>query len=223
MKNIIITSVINPPNTPLDYTNTRSVFSAEEREQQTINTINSIIKCLGYNINIIIVDCSIDQEKFGHEIKKHLRNNDLYINSWSEENKQIIFGENKGYGEILLIEEGLKHVKYDEEVFKISGRYYLDESFDFNTLESDCDFSCKARGFHHTNMAALTTFYKVRNKNIMSMYVNFAKEVFKRYKNISAETTLFLFLQQHRNLKIQNLDRIGVIGKIAVNGETHYN
>ena len=42
MNLIIITSILNPINKPLDYCNKRTIYSIEERYQQTIITINSI-------------------------------------------------------------------------------------------------------------------------------------------------------------------------------------
>ena len=45
MKNlVIITSVLNISNNPLSYTPTRSVYSYEERLEQTFKTIDSLSK-----------------------------------------------------------------------------------------------------------------------------------------------------------------------------------
>ena len=44
MNLIIVTSVINTINEPLSYTETRSVFTAEQRFEQTIKSIESIKK-----------------------------------------------------------------------------------------------------------------------------------------------------------------------------------
>ena len=54
---VLITSVINTPNTPLSYTNTRSVFSRQDRFEQTKKTIKSVREKLS-NSKIIIVECS---------------------------------------------------------------------------------------------------------------------------------------------------------------------
>ena len=50
---VLITSVINTPNTPLSYTNTRSVFSRQDRFEQTKKTIKSVREKLS-NSKIII-------------------------------------------------------------------------------------------------------------------------------------------------------------------------
>jgi hypothetical protein len=58
IKNItLITSIIDTPNTPLSYTNTRSVFSKEERFEQTKKTILSIRNKIPNN-KIFLVECS---------------------------------------------------------------------------------------------------------------------------------------------------------------------
>ena len=54
---VLITSVINTPNRPLSYTKIRSVFSRNERFEQTKETVYSIQKYLP-DSKIIMVECS---------------------------------------------------------------------------------------------------------------------------------------------------------------------
>ena len=71
---VLITSVINTPNVPLSYSNTRSVFSRKDRFAQTKNTIVSIKDKIP-NCKIIIVECS----DFNIEEYEYLSNNCDYI------------------------------------------------------------------------------------------------------------------------------------------------
>ena len=58
MKNItLITSIIDTPNLPLSYTNCRSVFTKQQRFEQTQNTIASIREKIPDN-KIILIECS---------------------------------------------------------------------------------------------------------------------------------------------------------------------
>ena len=50
MNIVLITSVINPPNKPLSYVKNRSVFTEDERFEQTKKTIKSINKILNCKI-----------------------------------------------------------------------------------------------------------------------------------------------------------------------------
>jgi len=54
---ILVTSVINTPNIPLSYSNIRSVFSRQDRFEQTKKTIQSVKQKLPNN-KIMIVECS---------------------------------------------------------------------------------------------------------------------------------------------------------------------
>ena len=54
---VLITSVINPPNKPLSYSSSRSIYSAEERFIQTQKTIASIREKIPNN-KIFILECS---------------------------------------------------------------------------------------------------------------------------------------------------------------------
>jgi len=67
---ILITSVINTPNTPLSYTNTRSVFSRQDRFEQTKKTIKSVREKLS-NSKIIIVECSDFNEEENNYFKEN--------------------------------------------------------------------------------------------------------------------------------------------------------
>ena len=54
---VLITSVINTPKKPLSYSNVRSVFTREERYEQTKKTIQSIREKIP-NYKIMIVECT---------------------------------------------------------------------------------------------------------------------------------------------------------------------
>jgi len=57
MNIILITSIINTPNTPLSYIKTRSIYTREERFEQTKRTIKTIREKIPDN-KIMLVECS---------------------------------------------------------------------------------------------------------------------------------------------------------------------
>ena len=79
---VLITSVICIENTPLSYTNIRSVYSHNERFEQTKKTIQTIREKIP-NSKILIVECS----KLNDDITNYLeKNSDYFINLYHNEN-----------------------------------------------------------------------------------------------------------------------------------------
>jgi hypothetical protein len=76
---VLITSIVNTPNKPLSYTNTRSVFSRKERFEQTKLTIQSIKNKIPNN-KILLVECS----DFNEEEKLYFEKEcDYILNLWN--------------------------------------------------------------------------------------------------------------------------------------------
>ena len=223
MTTVIVTSVLNPVDKPLDYSPIRSVYSPVERVEQSINTINSIRQHLG-GVRIVFVDCSGELPNEAYRVKDVLHGKDQFVDLSKDASVLAsVVSANKSYGELMLLDWTVSNLSFDGDIFKISGRYYLDNDFDFGTLDKSADINCKARGFAHANNVCLTTFYRIRNRDIFMRYIAHGKILFRQYPSISAEHVLFHFMSCNHDLKIHNLDRIGVVGQIAVSGETHYN
>lgn len=223
MTTVIVTSVLNPVNKPLDYSPIRSVYSSIDRIEQSINTISSVRKNLG-DVRILFVDCSAVLPSESKKIRNFLQANDQFIDlSDNGSVASAVASINKSYGELMLLDWVTANISFDGDIYKISGRYYLDNTFDFDILDRDADINCKAKGFAHANNVCLTSFYRIRTIDIFRRYIEHGKTVFDQYPSISAEHVLFNFLTANKDLMIQNLDKVGVIGQIAVSGDTHYN
>lgn len=223
MTTVIITSVLNPISKPLDYSPIRSVYTPLQRIEQSINTISSIRKNLGA-VRIVFVDCSVVVPTESDRIRDVLGKDDQFVDLSSQASVcTSVNSANKSHGELMLLDWASTNISFDDDIFKISGRYYLDDSFDFATLNRNADINCKARGFKHANNVCLTTFYRMKTKEIFKDYIEHGKILFHQYPSISAEHVLFNFLFHNQHLRIQNLNRIGVVGQIAVSGDTHYN
>jgi len=135
----IITSVINTGNVPWSYSSVRSVFSVEERFQQTLHTIQSI-RDRHDQTTIMLVECSL----LSKEMEETLKNSvDYYIQCY--ENDEIrsacIHNGLKGYGEAMKTMTAVTYIKNHQitfkRLFKISGRYYLDASFSKDSYATD--------------------------------------------------------------------------------------
>lgn len=131
----IITSVIDTPNLPLSYSTVRSVFTRDERFEQTKNTISSIKEKIP-EAKIIIVECS-NYETNKEQLNYLKENTDYFLNLWDKkELHQYIFGLSKALAEGIMTIEFINYIINNNLIFdnyaKISGRYYLNNDFNIN-------------------------------------------------------------------------------------------
>lgn len=209
MKNklVIITSIINPVKEPLSYSKIRSVYSCEERFQQLLKTINSIRNKIP-NSFITLLECSLNIEKYEDILKNKV---DKYLNFI--DNKIILKQVNskyKGRGENYqllnyLIQENLNN--YDC-IIKISGRYYLNDKFNYNTFDNAVNIF---RYYKEANVVS-TRLYKI-NKQYFKHYLDTLKSADKYLlQGVSIEQVLNVLLTMTK------INYIGVSGNVAVCG-----
>jgi hypothetical protein len=126
-----ICSVIKTSNNPWYHTSLRSPFTPEERFKQTLETIESIRR-LNDNTKILLVDCSDIDKDMEETLKNKL---DYYIQLYTNEHIRNICrnSRQKGHGEILQTKAVIDFIKENniefKRLFKISGRYFLNENF----------------------------------------------------------------------------------------------
>lgn len=204
MKNLtLVTSVINICNYPLSYTNTRNVFTHEQRFEQTLNTIYSLQK-LSDN-KIVFVEGSSIEDKYKEKILDIVDN---FIDvSKIEILKNNIDSAFKGKGEasLLLAALNVHDISEYDNLYKISGRYFLNENFNEKKyLGEDTIFKLSGG-----NLA--TTFYKINNKQykIYKDTINYLLN-----SNESCEQVFYNFFSSN----YKNIDILGITGFISVNG-----
>ena len=131
-----VTSCIDVESeTPFTYSSQRSFFSNEERFRQTIFTVNSI-KCLCPDAYVYVVDTSKPNETYEKILESYVGVQYIpmieYLNE--TEYKTITEGNHKSIGEITLLQSFIKNFKFElqeyDHLFKVSGRYFLDNTFD---------------------------------------------------------------------------------------------
>lgn len=120
----IITSCIYPCDQPLSYSSVRSIYSPEERLEQTKKTIQSIRdKCS--NAYIVLCDNGIKcpTRIDGVNKFKYIGNKIKY--------RKAADSPNKSLGETLMILNCWRTVLFNRwnRIFKLSGRYWLNENF----------------------------------------------------------------------------------------------
>jgi len=127
----LITSVINTGRAAWSYTRVRSVFSAQDRFEQTLKTIASI-RALQDGTLIVLSECSNLDEAMTTILKEKV---DVYLNCYEDTEIQAacIQSNKKGYGELLQTRHAIRHLQSNaipfRRMFKISGRYWLTDAF----------------------------------------------------------------------------------------------
>lgn len=207
MKNlIIISSVINTSKDGLSYTKTRSVYSSDERYEQTIKTIESCEKV--DNCEILLIETStIDSEK--EEKLKSLV--DYYVNYSNNPNIQkIIDGPIKGKAESTQLWNGIKEVDFNnyDNIIKISGRYWFSHEFNYDNFNNENNIFVEG-----PNKSALgTVMYKI-HKSSFNQYLKCLG--YCTNSNEMLEKDFILFFKDN----YKTLPKIGVEGNVSVDGK----
>jgi hypothetical protein len=206
----MITSVINTGNTPWSYSSVRSAFSVEERFKQTLHTIQSIRDNAPVSV-ILLVECSDLSKEMETTLKSKV---DYYLQCYTMEHVRAACIQNglKGYGEAIKTQEGVQYIKQQgipfQRLFKISGRYYLNESFSKNKYAMN-DYSFKMYDDH----SGSTVLYSV-SYSLLDHFTNILQEIIRMYqtKGVHGYETLLPVMCQPKKL----IETLGVCGYVAI-------
>lgn len=219
MNIILITSIINTPNTPLSYIKTRSIYTREERFEQTKRTIKTIREKLPDN-KIMLVECSQLTDLETDYLKE---NTNIFLNIYDTGDQVLInrmFTPSKAMGEgtmtIYALYYLFSHNIPHNNFFKISGRYWLTDNFNYDTFNNT---NIVAKYIDNDTENALTSLYKLPSTELHNWYKHLlnSENKFREcagYENIFAD-----FLKTIEPNKIIIPGKIGVAGNIAVSGD----
>lgn len=216
---VLISSVINPPQKPLSYTKSRSVFTMNDRFEHTKKTIESIKQKIPNPI-IIIIECSILSGEIESWLKEHV---DFYINVYDDEKlRERIYSESKSKCEstqlIYAMDYILKNNIKADNFIKISGRYWLSDKFDYANFDND---KVVVKQIRKNKNNIFTALYKLPY-NLLQSHVDFWKQQEHQYdKCVGLEV---IFAQYVKTIPEQNKvfhDVIGLEGYVSICG-SHY-
>lgn len=194
----LITSVVNTPNLPLSYISSRSIYTWKQRYEQTIQTLSSIKEKIP-NVKIFLIECS----EFKEDDEKYLINNcDYYLNLYNNEKLQKnIFGVSKSLGEGTMTIQALNFIISNDikfnNMFKISGRYFLSKKFDYNKFNNENIVVKKIEGNINNIFTAL---YKLNEDDIVTFKIFLEKNI-ENMKNCIGYEILFGMYLKHINYK----------------------
>lgn len=185
-KNIVlVVSKINTSYNPFTYVNKRSIYTIDERFIQTLNTLDSVRKKIP-NAFIVLVDNS----KLNDDYYNTLCNKtDYFINITDDKDLNYYTDECifKAFGEIsqqlIFYKHFLSKIDVSKTIhfFKITGRYYINDTFDYNIFDNDLTIFKKNdmvtdRDYYYTS------FYKISNKNVLDYFKLLVKIMNERNK-----------------------------------------
>ena len=216
---IIITSVLNISKNKLSYIDTRSVFNIEDRFKQTKLTIDSIKKYIP-NYFIIFSECSnLDDYP---NIEKYIKDNvNIFLNFNDDQHvKKQVDSIYKGSGENKIMLKTIEYIKNNnlvfDNIFKISGRYYLNEKFNFQNYNNNFN---QFTLWDYNFKSYCTLFYKIKYK-----YLNLIQNIFLHIKNdLEKGNALEILFNQYFNsfMRFHNIDILdihNVSGNLSTEG-----
>jgi hypothetical protein len=217
MKNItLIISIIDTPNTPLSYTNSRSVFSKEERFEHTKNTISSVRNKIP-DSPIFLIECS---NLTNSERSYFTENTDYFLNIYDTNNESLIrrmhtISKSMGEGTmtIIALEYLFKNdIKFDN-LFKISGRYWLNDNFNYECYNN---YQSCIHKINNDLNNAFTCFYKLSN-TVAKEWLEFLLNSECDFINCIGYEIIFARFLTNKDVAIVK-NKVGIHGYVSVCG-----
>jgi hypothetical protein len=218
-KNIVlISSVINTPNLPLSYIDTRSIYNHKERFEQTKKTINTVRNKMPNNI-ICLIECSPLEKEETDYLKNYT---DIFINLYDINDASIVnnvFSISKSLGEGAITTYALKYliennIEFDN-FYKLSGRYWLNSNFEYNLFDNN---KIIVKKINNDSNNLITCLYKLP-KNYIHLWLNFLMNSINDMNNcIGAEFLFAKFINTVNDNEKIFVEKIGVSGNVAVCG-----
>lgn len=208
----LITSVIKTPPLPLSYTNTRSVFTPEERYNQTINTIESVRNKIP-GVIICLVECSDIDPQHLLEITSRV---DYFLNIFDNaELRTRVYSPSKSMGEGTMTIAALNYIREQSiqytSFYKLSGRYSLADSF----IPEEHPLVVKPISGNIHNVSTL--FFKLNKESVQDFYT-FLVSHESDMKNCKGYEVLFAEFISSRDL-VKFTDTLGVSGYVSVDAD----
>lgn len=217
----LISSTINTVSSTVLGGHKRSMFSTQERFEQTLHTIKSIKGRINNPIIVLLESSQLD-EKMKETLSKECT---IYVDLSNHSiSKYLSESKDKGLSEIYSLRQGMRYVlelgiQFDV-LFKLGGRYYLDDKFDISMFDSK---SLVFREFSNENFKEdrwfSTMLYGIGWEHRWNYMEALSDILVLRSNNMTPdiEHSIRILLINRPEMKI--VDRIGGSGRMAVNGE----
>ena len=213
---VLITSVMDiPTDIPWSYSKVRSVFNREQRYEQLKLTIRTAKEKIP-NLKIMLVECS----EFTEEEKKYFETEcDYIINLWEKkELHKHIFSISKAMGFGSMILEGInyliKHNLKFEHLHVRSGRYWLNDEYDYKEWHNDKIVVNKIKGNPNNIQVGI---FKMPY-NLKEKFKEFLIHNMENMRRCIGFEVLFSVFVNSNIKNVKYIDKIGMEGYVSVCG-----
>lgn len=210
--------------------NQLSVFNDEERFKQTIDTVKSIDKYCPNNVKYIF-DSSPNFPKQEYLNELHNMGVDIVYTGQDEHIKNFSNMGQRSLAECLSFISFLNwfkdHGAKGKRIYKISGRYQLNENFVVNDerYENAFVFSNALDSWlnhDHQSHAGVNKLYRLRlwhmDYNCLETFFNKLPKIFEDCQKYGIDVEHSYYKNLH-NEKVVEVEKIGLCGHIAPTGE----
>ena len=212
----IITSVLNCSKESLSYYNVRSIFDINERYKQTLKTLSSIRQKV-HNVKILFCECS-DLKNYQEEENELKNKVDYYYNFYQNENiRTKVNSKYKGLGEAHILLESLKIIQNEiidnyENIFKLSGRYYLNSNFNYDYFNNNYD---QFTNWDSNIYSYCTLIYKIKYNSLQEFENCLKISLNELESGNSIEQCMY---NNFSNVNVKVIDKFNVSGFLATEG-----
>jgi hypothetical protein len=208
--------------------NVAGYYTREKRYIQTIKTISSVREKIP-NSFIVLIDISEFTEEETVYLNKICN---LFIN----ENKNDILikkvKHQKSYGEKSYIQYALLYLnEFNDDykfskfinlksIFKVGGRYYLNDKFDYNNYNNELD-NVKILPMNLYKNGCESCIFKINVKNIKSFVLHLENEDHGVYRGLSThnmENLVYSYIMQQNKNSYIHLNILGMTALPASGG-----
>jgi len=212
MNIVLVTSVINICAKKLDYSDVRSFCDKEKRLSDTLKTIESIRKYIP-DSKILLVECSDIEETFLRSVV------DYFINLKDDQDVlSKVNSESKSKGETILTIKGIEYLQKNNiqynNFFKISGRYWLNDKFNYSLFDNN---SACVRYINNNYNIITTVVYKLP-KDAINDFLNFLENTENTDLIYSGYELIFALFVNNSTMDKVIINRLGVNGFVSVDG-----
>ena len=165
-----------------------------------------------------MVECSDLNEIQRDYLTRHC---DYFLNIIDQPEKvNNIYSLSKALGEgtmtIAAIEYIQQHNIEFDNFFKITGRYWLSDHFNYENFEND---NIVVHYIHNDINNTCTSLYKLHARNVIDFYNFLISNMHLMIQCIGYEVLFAIFLKLPKQNRITHLHKIGVNGLISVSND----
>jgi len=216
---VMITSKIYVTSNPFSYIKKRSIYSKDERYNHTFDTIRSIRKHIP-NSFIFLYDNShftnIEYQELKNAVDCFINiHNDAVVNSLTNNSIHKVFGEiSHTYKMLEYMRIHYKDMKI-KNIFKITGRYILDDRFQYAQYDNDTTIF-KRNEAVVDRAYYFTCFYKI-GRPLFDFYYDTMVELYEDIQNNCYEYEEWeVLLPTLLHKRFTTVPELGITQKIAV-------